>query len=93
MTSIAQERQQAGSSDAPPAEARGIRDKTKCNCAEATRLRPAGFAVVASRNPCPCFACSILAKASEFIQIRMKFTPRKGIVRSQTSISKRKSRT
>jgi hypothetical protein len=41
-------------SEAPRASARGISGKTKRNSAEATRLRPVGYAAVASRHSSPC---------------------------------------
>ena len=37
-------------SEAPRAPARGICDEAKRNCAEATRLRPTGYAAVACRH-------------------------------------------
>ncbi len=42
-------------SEAPRAPARGICGKAKRNSAEATRLRPAGYAAVACRHSSPCF--------------------------------------
>jgi hypothetical protein len=41
--------------EAPRASARSILGKAKRNCAEATRLRPAGFAAVTFRHSSPCF--------------------------------------
>ena len=63
-------------SEAPRAPARGTCGEAKRNCAEATRLRPTGYAAVACRHfigpkpsakadPPAAAARGILAKASE----------------------------
>ena len=54
-----------GVSEAPRTTTRGICGKAKRNCAEATRLRPAGYVAVASRYSSPCFRAGIVAKASD----------------------------